>query len=751
VQERRPADGEGRGEGDEIADVSLIFSILARDNTSAALNSAAGGFRRTFDKISKITAVGMGAASVALLGFAKDAAESARIARITENVIKTTGGVAGMTADRIGDLATAISNKTGADDEAIQSGANLLLTFTQVRDVVGKGNDIFSQATATAVDMAAAMNNGEVSASGLKTANIQLGKALNDPIKGVGALAKVGVSFTESQKATIKSMVEAGDVMGAQKIILGELKTEFGGTAAAAADPMTRLTTVLGNLGETVGAWVLPYVEKFSTALADASDWLQKHESTAKALATTLGILGGAILVIRTGMLISAGVTALTTGAWAALATVLWANPIFIVGGIIIALGAAMVFAWKKSETFRDIVTGAWNAIVGAVGAAVKGIISFFGGYIDFVLGGFQKVLEGLGHLPDWLGGGKADQAAAAIQALRNNISDAVDWINQKIDSVVDTVHITVTADVQQAMAAFYRLQQARTLATGERMRGSDAAEEYAYSQAGGHKFDSLGEAAPAPSVSTSATGGRARAPSYQGGSNAVKAMGAGAAKAAEKVKTDLHKLGIRFGHILAKGTVDALKDGGKDVADGVHRMLDKIKASIDKARDIARGIRQTFAATAAIGSEDGMSFPQLMADLHRKADRAEAFGKGIVALRKAGLNKTTLAQLIAAGPDQGLAGVTALINGGAGALGMVNKDVARIGRAGDTLGDIEAKRRTGIDLNRLPNQAVIGRGRQRVEVAFDFTGAGDDALIKAIRKAIRLKGGDVQAVLGHG
>ena len=38
-------------------------------------------------------------------------------------------------------------NKSGIDDEAIQSGENLLLTFTDIRNEVGKGNDIFNQAT----------------------------------------------------------------------------------------------------------------------------------------------------------------------------------------------------------------------------------------------------------------------------------------------------------------------------------------------------------------------------------------------------------------------------------------------------------------------------------------------------------------------------------------------------------------------------------------------------------------------------
>jgi hypothetical protein len=71
----------------------------------------------------------------------------------------------------------------------------MLLTFTNVRNEVGKGNDIFNQSTQAVTDMAAAMNNGEVTTQGVKAASIQLGKALNDPIKGVTALQKVGVSF----------------------------------------------------------------------------------------------------------------------------------------------------------------------------------------------------------------------------------------------------------------------------------------------------------------------------------------------------------------------------------------------------------------------------------------------------------------------------------------------------------------------------------------------------------------------------
>jgi hypothetical protein len=203
-------------------------------------------------------------------GFINDARESAKVGRVSAQVVKSTGGAAKVTADQMGDLATAISNKTGADDEAIQSGENLLATFTNVRNETGKGNKIFDRATQAAVDMASAMNNGVVDANGLKAANIQLGKALNDPIKGVTALQKVGVSFTADQKKQIKTLVESGNTLKAQKIILNEVGKEFGGAAQAATDPLTKLHTIVGNVSETIGGVFLPYVDKAAT-------WLGNH------------------------------------------------------------------------------------------------------------------------------------------------------------------------------------------------------------------------------------------------------------------------------------------------------------------------------------------------------------------------------------------------------------------------------------------------------------------------------------------
>lgn len=181
--------------------------------------------------------------------------EAQKVGAATTQIIKATGGAAKISASQVSDLATAISLKTGIDDEAIQTGSNLLLTFKQVRNEVGKGNDVFNRATQSAVDLSAAGFGSVESAS--KT----LGKALNDPVKGMSALSRAGVTFTQAQKDQVAALVESGDLLGAQKIILGEVEGQVGGVAAATATAGEKATVAWGNVKEQVGTALIPVLD----------------------------------------------------------------------------------------------------------------------------------------------------------------------------------------------------------------------------------------------------------------------------------------------------------------------------------------------------------------------------------------------------------------------------------------------------------------------------------------------------------
>lgn len=257
--------------------VSLIpsakgFATGVTKETDAAARTAGKRFGGIFSGSLK-SVIGGALAGIGVTRLLSDslgeAREAQKVGALTTQVIKSTGGAAHVTAEQVGDLATAISKKVGIDDEAIQSGENLLLTFKNVRNEAGKGNKIFDQATRSVVDMAAAMAAASGGQIDFRSATTLVGKALNDPIKGLTALSRVGVTFTEGQKKQITALVESGKQMDAQKVILKELKSEFGGAARAQATEADKAQVAIGNLKEQIGTALLPVVDDLAQRVSE--------------------------------------------------------------------------------------------------------------------------------------------------------------------------------------------------------------------------------------------------------------------------------------------------------------------------------------------------------------------------------------------------------------------------------------------------------------------------------------------------
>ncbi|MEX0875292.1 MAG: hypothetical protein WD646_02710 [Actinomycetota bacterium] len=195
----------------------------------------------------------------------------------TRAVIKSTGGAANVTAGDVDKLASSMQKLTAFDDEAVTQSSNLLLTFKNVRNEVGKGNKIFDQAQTAILDMATAMNKGVSEGADLESATIMIGKALNDPIKGIAAMGRAGVQFSDDQKKAIKALVESGDLLGAQNIMLGELKDQFGGSAEAyaqGAGKVAQATNRMGEAEEKLGAAIDPIRVKMYEKLAGGAEAL---------------------------------------------------------------------------------------------------------------------------------------------------------------------------------------------------------------------------------------------------------------------------------------------------------------------------------------------------------------------------------------------------------------------------------------------------------------------------------------------
>ena len=247
--------------------VKLGLDTSEYDQGLKGAEGKASGFSNTLANIGKgIATAGIAVAGAAIAGttaFLMDATKAAMEAEDVQAqlaaVLNSTGGAAGVTAEQVNNLANHFSKFTRFEDDAIVSGQNMLLTFT------GIGKEVFPIATTAMLDMSQAMGQD------LKTTALQLGKALNNPAEGLTALTRVGVRFTDAQERMVKQMVAAGDIAGAQKIILAELATEFGGSAAAAgntaAGKIEIFKNTLGNLKETIGGAILPILSMFADKL----------------------------------------------------------------------------------------------------------------------------------------------------------------------------------------------------------------------------------------------------------------------------------------------------------------------------------------------------------------------------------------------------------------------------------------------------------------------------------------------------
>ena len=141
-----------------------------------------------------------------------------------EAILKATGSAAGLTLEEIEDLSRQIGVGTLASTQKVRDAAGILLTFKSI------SGDTFKTALELTQDLA------EVGFGDVKQGAIQLGKALEEPIVGLGALRRVGVSFTESQKEVIKVLSMTGRKAEAQDIILQALNEQVGGAGKKAAE-----------------------------------------------------------------------------------------------------------------------------------------------------------------------------------------------------------------------------------------------------------------------------------------------------------------------------------------------------------------------------------------------------------------------------------------------------------------------------------------------------------------------------------
>jgi hypothetical protein len=221
-------------------------------------------------KFGKMAAVGLLAAGAAAGAFAVKAiaaGEAASTSNARIDQINTSMGLFGASTDQVTasliNYANETARATGIDQNSIKATQAKLLTFKEIAITADEVDGNFQRATKAAIDLGAAgFGSAETNA-------VALGKALNNPIKGISALTRSGITFTESEKDRIAVLVDSNKIGEAQNMILSAIETQVGGTAEATANASDRMKVGLSQVTETIGLALLPAFEKVTAFLLD--------------------------------------------------------------------------------------------------------------------------------------------------------------------------------------------------------------------------------------------------------------------------------------------------------------------------------------------------------------------------------------------------------------------------------------------------------------------------------------------------
>jgi phage-related minor tail protein len=217
--------------------------IKKAESATQKFSSSLSGVTKLLKSTFAIAGISVG--TKAIVNFGKEAVKSAESANktlnILNNTLKVTGASAWTTSEDLVKMSEEIAYSTNYTVGEIQDMQSVLLGF---KNITG---DTFREASDAITDMATVMGMD------LKSAVQTVGKALDDPIKGLDSLRRQGFAFTEEQKEELKQLVENGEQLKAQKIILDELNTTYGGAAKSAQSSFDKQRDAIISFKETLG------------------------------------------------------------------------------------------------------------------------------------------------------------------------------------------------------------------------------------------------------------------------------------------------------------------------------------------------------------------------------------------------------------------------------------------------------------------------------------------------------------------
>jgi hypothetical protein len=309
-------------------------------------------------------AAGLGSATKAAM---EDAAAQEQLA----GVLRRTGMATEDEIKSVEDFITAQSRLTAVTDDQLRPALATLVNAT--------GSATYAQELLTiSQDVAAATGKD------LETVTQAMAKAANGQ---TAALYKLDPAL----RTTVGVGAEFEDVLRGLNIHQGAAAE----AAETAAGRMANLQIQFDEAKESIGAALLPVMQKLLDALLPLAYWAQENTRLILIFAGVIGGLSAAVLAVNAAMKIYQATLVIVKVAQAALNFVMAANPIGLVVIAIAALVAAFVVAYKQSETFREII----NTLFGAISKGVSFSVDLIKGYLTTVLNFYKTIFNTIANL----------------------------------------------------------------------------------------------------------------------------------------------------------------------------------------------------------------------------------------------------------------------------------------------------------------------------------------------------------------
>jgi hypothetical protein len=423
------ADGNAINVVKQVEDELAKLGVEAKINVEKA-ESAMSGFQShvkgIFGELKGIIAGGLLAGGIwggmAFIEQSKEAYDNLEKSVVRVNtVLASTKGAAGLSGEAIESQAKALGKSIVNGRAEIMDAQGMLLSFTQIK------GPVFGAATKAVADFATFYKTDMTSAA------LSIGKALNDPLKGMTKLQRQGVTFTDEQKKQVKLYLEQGKLAAAQGVILKELQTEFGGQAAAFANTdegkiamakkqWGEIKLTIGEIVSKLTVALIPAFTAMVNVIKQIYTWLTGTSTSAEIFKDVILVVGAALLVYEGYVFAIAAATKIWTAVQWALDAALNANPIGLIVAGVIALITVIVILWDKCKTFREIVGGVFGYIKEYVMTLVhvfmnlgKIIADVFTGHFSQALTDGKKMIMDFGH----------DIGPGMVKAIQKGADDA--------------------------------------------------------------------------------------------------------------------------------------------------------------------------------------------------------------------------------------------------------------------------------------------------------------------------------------